>query len=190
MTVRVTLISPATSAATVRAGFADDDDPLTRAGRQAAARAADAVKGVGPALVSPVPRCRETAAELGLDATPTSELSGQSFGRWRGRSLAAVGEEDPAGVAAWLGDPHYAPPGGESLAALHERIEGWLRGLTAAAMGVTAVVEPEVVRSAVVAALELPMAAFWRLDVRPLAVTELSGRSGRWNLRTGRSLSD
>ncbi|WP_371483120.1 histidine phosphatase family protein [Kitasatospora sp. NBC_00315] len=48
-----------------------------------------------------------------------------------------------------------------------------------------AVVEPDVVRAAVLHALGVPGPAFWRLDVRPLSVTELSGRAGRWNVRCG-----
>ncbi|ARI50962.1 phosphoglycerate mutase [Streptomyces sp. S8] len=55
--------------------------------------------------------------------------------------------------------------------------------------GVLAVVEPAVVRAAVVHGLALPLEAFWRLDVAPLALTELSGRPGRWNVRLGRPLT-
>ncbi|MFE7536232.1 histidine phosphatase family protein [Streptomyces rhizosphaericola] len=55
--------------------------------------------------------------------------------------------------------------------------------------GVLAVVEPAVVRAAVVHGLALPLEAFWRLDVAPLALTELSGRPGRWNIRLGRPLT-
>ncbi len=52
-----------------------------------------------------------------------------------------------------------------------------------------AVAEPAVVRAAIVHALGLPPALFWRLDVPPLTLTELTGRSGRWNLRCGRPLT-
>ncbi|MEW2068596.1 hypothetical protein AB0917_16460, partial [Streptomyces sp. NPDC007346] len=54
---------------------------------------------------------------------------------------------------------------------------------------ILAVVEPAVVRAAVVHGLSLPLEAFWRLDVAPLVLTELSGRSGRWNVRLGRPLA-
>ncbi|MEW9511163.1 histidine phosphatase family protein [Streptomyces bacillaris] len=57
------------------------------------------------------------------------------------------------------------------------------------AVSVLSVVEPAVVRAAVVHGLALPLEAFWRLDVAPLALTELSGRSGRWNVRLGRPLT-
>ncbi|MFD5204753.1 histidine phosphatase family protein, partial [Streptomyces sp. NPDC058375] len=52
-----------------------------------------------------------------------------------------------------------------------------------------AVAETAVVRAAVVHALRLPSEAFWRLDVAPLTLTELSGRSGRWNVGLGRPLT-
>ncbi|MBD3002874.1 histidine phosphatase family protein [Streptomyces sp. 5-10] len=52
-----------------------------------------------------------------------------------------------------------------------------------------AVVEPAVVRAALVHALGLPAPTFWRLDVAPLTATELSGRAGRWNLRCGHPLA-
>ncbi|MFI1438522.1 histidine phosphatase family protein [Streptomyces fructofermentans] len=58
----------------------------------------------------------------------------------------------------------------------------------AASGRIIAVVEPEIVRAAVVRALGAPESAFWRLDVPPLTATELSGRAGRWNLRVGRAL--
>jgi hypothetical protein len=51
------------------------------------------------------------------------------------------------------------------------------------------VVEPEVVRGVVVHVLGAPEGAFWRVDVPPLTATDVSGRSGRWNLRLGRVLA-
>lgn len=84
---------------------------------------------------------------------------------------------------AWLSDPAYAPPGGESVDALVARVGAELAGLAEGTHRV--VVEQAVVRAAVVHALELPAAAFWRLDVRPESVTTLTGRAGRWNLLVG-----
>lgn len=49
--------------------------------------------------------------------------------------------------------------------------------------------EAAVIRAAVVHGLRLPAEAFWRLDVAPLTLTELSGRSGRWNVGLGRPLT-
>lgn len=110
-------------------------------------------------------------------------LRGLDTGRWAGRTLDEVAAEDPAAVHAWLTDPAYAPPGGESVDALIARVGAELAGFGGGTHRV--VVEQAVVRAAVVHALELPAAAFWRLDVRPESVTTLTGRSGRWNLLVG-----
>ncbi|MBT2457672.1 histidine phosphatase family protein [Streptomyces sp. ISL-86] len=113
-------------------------------------------------------------------------LRGADTGAWAGRTLDEVAAEDPAAVGRWLTDPSYAPPGGESLDALTARVGAHLAVLAPGTH--RAVVEQAVVRAAVVHALELPAAAFWRLDVRPDTVTTLTGRSGRWNLLVGRPL--
>ncbi|MFJ4964721.1 histidine phosphatase family protein [Streptomyces sp. NPDC088729] len=220
MTVRVMLISPAMNAALREARF-DGDAPLDRSGERQARAAADAVPVASRALCGPSERCLGTATALGLAARPEQALAGWNLGRWSGLRLDAVGAAEPAGVAAWLGDPSAAPHGGETLRALVERVGGWLEALdgdgpggdgrhrpsgddgpgadgpsgaangppTARDRSVVAVVEPAIVRSAVVHALRLPVEVFWRLDVGPLVLTELSGRRERWNVRLGRPLT-
>jgi hypothetical protein len=42
---------------------------------------------------------------------------------------------------------------------------------------------PEVVRATVVTALAAPPAAFWRVEVAPLSVTDLRGGPPRWTVR-------
>ncbi|MFE3718897.1 histidine phosphatase family protein [Streptomyces cyaneofuscatus] len=189
MTVRVMLVSPAMNAALREARF-DGDAPLDRAGERSARAAAAAVPRSGAVLSGPSERCLGTAAALGLSARAEPALTGWDLGRWSGRRLDEVGAAEPDAVAAWIGDPSAAPHGGESLRALVERVGGWLDGVLGAEEGgVLAVAEPAVVRAAVVHALALPVEAFWRLDVAPLVLTELSGRSGRWNVRLGRPLA-
>lgn len=185
MTVRVTFISPAIGAALRGARFGDGE-PLDQAGRRSA-EGAGPVRADGLVLNSPTARCRQTAEALGLAAAvPAAELAGWSMGRWRGRSLDEVAAAEPEEVGRWLADPDAAPHGGESLTALCARVAGWLTGLPDGQ--VLAVSEPELIRAAVVHALAVPAQAFWRIDVPPLTATELTGRSGRWNLRCGRPL--
>ncbi|MZD04865.1 histidine phosphatase family protein [Streptomyces sp. SID5785] len=167
----------------------DDGAPLDDAGRAAARAAAGALPADARAVTGGSPRCRETAGALGLDAAPAPQaLAAQDMGRWRGRSLAEVSEAEPLEVARWLAEPDFAPGGGEPVAAVCARVAGWLDAPEADPARVVAVVEPEVVRAAVVHALGAPASAFWRCDVAPLTVTELSGRAGRWNVRLGRPL--
>lgn len=186
--MRVTLISAAMSEAVRQARF-DDGEPLDALGLRAAEAAAGTLRSAGPTPVSPSPRCRQTARVLGLPA-PVDEpvLAGCDHGRWRGRTLDEIAAAEPEALARWLADPAAAPHGGEPLQAVLDRVADWLAALPQDAPAVTAVVEPDVVRAAAVHALGAPAAAFWRLDVRPLTATHLSGRAGRWNLRCGEPL--
>ncbi|MFC9239799.1 histidine phosphatase family protein [Streptomyces decoyicus] len=186
MTTRVMLVSPAAGDAQREVRF-DDDGPLSEAGLRRVRAAAGALPAADRIFVSPSARCRRTAEELGLSARSTQELAGCAMGGWRGRTLAEVADAEPVAVSAWLSDPDFVGHGGESLRQLCGRVEGWLTRMALDAGRVLAVVEPDVVRAAAVCALAVPVDAFWRLDVPPLTVTELSGRGGRWNLGLGRA---
>ncbi|MFJ9818404.1 histidine phosphatase family protein [Streptomyces sp. NPDC101151] len=188
MTSRVTLISPATTPSLRRARF-DDGDSIEESAGARARSAAGSLPPAGRVFASPSVRCRETASALGLDASPDPALAGLDMGRWRGRTLEEVGAAEPEAVAGWLADPGAAPHGGESVRVLCARIARWLDTTALADDRTVAVVEPEVVRAVVVHALGAPEAAFWRVDVRPLTATEVTGRSGRWNLRLGHDLA-
>ncbi|MEU8764580.1 histidine phosphatase family protein [Streptomyces sp. NPDC048659] len=184
-TVRLTLVSPALTAALREARF-DDSGPVEPV-TAGPLRLAAGVRVVG----SPSGRCAATAAALGVDPAavrPEPALAGCAVGRWRGRRLDELAAAEPESVAAWLSDPDAAPHGGESLRALRARVAGWLDALEPGGPGggaVYAFVEPDVVRAAVAHALDAPDSALWRLDVRPLHAVELSGRAGRWNVRAG-----
>ncbi|MCX4445381.1 histidine phosphatase family protein [Streptomyces sp. NPDC058369] len=187
MTVRVMLISPAMNAALREARFAGDAT-LDASGLRTARQAAPSVPHADRAVHGPSERCARTAEALGLPSAAESAVRDWELGRWAGDRLDEVSAREPKGVAAWLADPSAAPHGGESLLGLCARAGAWLDSLNDAGR-VLAVTEPSLVRAAVVHALELPPQAFWRLDVAPLTLTELSGRSGRWNLRAGRPLA-
>ncbi|MEU8545802.1 histidine phosphatase family protein [Streptomyces roseoverticillatus] len=181
MTVRVMLISP--SAAAAHEARFGDDGPLDAAALRRT-RAAGRLPAAGRVLTAPSPRCRETAAALGADAAEDEPaLRDLDAGRWRGRGLMDLGASEPEAVAAWLTDPDAAPHGGEPVRGAVARVGAWLDGLEDGR--VLAVAAPAVIRAAVVHGLALPAQSFWRLDVQPLSLTELTGRGGRWNLRCG-----
>lgn len=190
MTSRLTFVSPALSAALREARFDDGTASLDEMGTAQAHAAAGALSSASARVVtSPGTRCRETAEALGLGAgEPLAELAGLDAGRWRGRTLDEVGAVEPEAVAGWLTDPGSAPHGGESIRDLCARVGHWLDTMARTDGRTLAVVEPEVVRAVVVHVLGAPAAAFWRVDVRPLTATAISGRSGRWNLGAGRPL--
>ncbi|MGW6403441.1 histidine phosphatase family protein [Streptomyces sp. NPDC055134] len=187
MTSRVTLISAATSRSLREARF-DDGCALDASAAARARAAAGSLPAAERLLVSPTVRCRETATALGLVAVEAPELAGLDVGRWRGLTLDEVSAQDPAGIALWLSDPGAAPHGGESVRALCERVARRLDASAELDGRTLAVVEPEVVRAVAVTILDAPGSAFWRLDVPPLTATDVSGRSGRWNIRLGRAL--
>ncbi|MFE2301211.1 histidine phosphatase family protein [Streptomyces sp. NPDC059445] len=190
MTSRVILISAAISEALREARF-DDGSPVDASGLRAArsAAGAGAVPAGGRLWVSPTARCRQTAEALGLEgAAETPELAPLDVGRWRGATLTEVSAKEPEAVARWLADPTAAPHDGESVVAFCGRVTERLDTAAGFDGRTVAVVEPDVVRALVVRVLGAPEQAFWRVDVPPLTVTELSGRAGRWNLRAGRPL--
>lgn len=130
---------------------------------------------------APDPACRETGDVLGLAPEVDDGVRGWDLGRWAGATLDETAAQCREDVAAWLADPSAAPHGGETLAALLARVRGWLAG---AAPGHTLVIcGPAVARAAVVAVLDAPAAAFWRVDVAPLTVTDLRGGPHRWTVR-------
>jgi broad specificity phosphatase PhoE len=175
------LVRHAATAATQAAAFPADDALDERARAQAAALAAILPRDAD-VLVSPARRCRETAAAAGLSATVDDGLAECGFGAWAGLTLAQVHERDPAAVHAWMTDPAAAPHGGESLAALLARVARWLVAQARLDGRAIAITHGEVVKAAVVHALGAPPLAFWRVDVAPLALTELHGADGRWTV--------
>ncbi|MER8068157.1 histidine phosphatase family protein [Streptomyces sp. NPDC094034] len=190
-------------------------DALDALGLRQAEAVRETFPATATTYVSPSARCRRTAEALGLDAKPLPALAPCAMGGWQGRTLDEVAAAEPHAVASWLSDPASAPHGGESLLTLLARAAHWLDTLADGTPGdgtprddtpddgtprsgtpgdgtaggrVIAVAEPDIIRACAVHALGATPAAFWRIDVRPLTATELSGRAGRWNLLSGRPL--
>jgi broad specificity phosphatase PhoE len=133
-------------------------------------------------LTSPARAACETAAALGLDAEVETALRDCDYGRWRGLASKEIAEHEPQAFAAWLADPTATPHGGESVAALIERVGAWLAQSLTREGAMLAVTHAVVVRAAIVNALGAGSSAFARIDVAPLSLARLSGHAGRWNL--------
>jgi broad specificity phosphatase PhoE len=165
----------------VRAAAFGADEPLDASG--AAAARLLALPRSGEVLVSPARRAAETAERAGLTVAGVEPaLAECDFGRWAGRSLRAVAEREPEAVEAWMTDPAAAPHGGESLLAVLARVRGWLEAQAPRSGTAVAITHAGVVKAAVVTALDAPPAAFWRIDVAPLSITELHAHDGRWTV--------
>lgn len=187
--MRVFLICHGSTAAVRAARFAADE-PLDEIGIGQAGAARAGVPRVDRAFCAPSARCRQSAGALGLDQLVDARLAGCDYGDWAGRSLDEVAASDPEGLARWVADPSWAPPGGESMAGLSARVGAWLddqgdpgRPGDPAPRAVLAVADAAVIRAAVVHALGAGLQAIWRIDVDPLSTTLLVGGPGRWNLR-------
>ncbi|MGB7973274.1 MAG: histidine phosphatase family protein, partial [Roseiarcus sp.] len=169
------------SAATRAARFPDDEKL-----EPSAVSALEALRGrlrpYAQVLTAPALAARETAQALGLEAEVEPALRDCDYGRWRGLASKHVAEREPDAFAAWLGDPACAPHGGDSFAALIERVGAWLAQELAREGSTLAVTHAAVVRAAIVNALGAGSSAFARIDVAALSLARLSGHAGRWNL--------
>ena len=187
MTTRLLLIVHAGTAATRAARFALDEG-LDEWGQADAAAAAGSLDARARLTCGRALRCRQTAAALQGGPLPAADaldgrLDDWGLGSWAGRTLAEVGTQDPAGIQAWLEDPHAAPHGGESLARLLTRVGSYLTDVAQRPGHHIAVTHAAIVRGAVVHVLGAPPAGFWRIDVVPLTRVLLTAYAGRWNLR-------
>jgi broad specificity phosphatase PhoE len=192
VTDRVLLICHGATAATRKTRF-PVDEPLE-------ANAVDAAAELGGrldlpkdrhTLTAPTLRCRQTAAALGLTPVDDGGLADWDLGRWAGQTLDEVAAQSPADVQTWITEPDVAPHGGETLIDLLRRVGAWLDQAGDQASDqvqeprphrCVAVTHPAVIRAALVHALQAPAHSFWRIDIAPLAVVRLRGRSGRWSL--------
>ena len=132
----------------------------------------------------PERRCEETAAALGLVASPCEALRAWSVGAWAGQTIVWIAEHDPTGFQAWRTDPGAAPGGGESLNAFVERVTAWVRAQERPAGRALVIADPTVVRAAVLAVLDAEPRSFWRLDVAPWSLSIVQYAQGAWRLRT------
>jgi broad specificity phosphatase PhoE len=172
---RLLLVRHAPTSATRRVAF-PLDEPLDDRGRAAAAALAGALPHAVSVVTSPALRCRQTAAAAGLAASVDGAVAECDFGDWAGRAL------DEVDLGAWMVDADAEPHGGESLRAFAARVAAWLDGQAGLGGAAAVITHAGVVKAAVVHALGAPLAAFWRVDVAPLSVTELHAHDGRWTV--------
>jgi broad specificity phosphatase PhoE len=175
------LVRHAPTSATRAAAF-PVDEPLDERGRQQAASLAARLPDRVDVVSSPALRCVETATAAGLDAVIEQRIAACDFGSWAGRTLEEVHAGEPDAAAAWMLDPEACPHGGEALTVFAGRVSGWLDEQAQLSGRVAAVTHGEVVKAALVHALDAPISAFWRIDASPLAITELHAHDGRWTV--------
>ena len=153
------------------------DPPLTELGEEQARRAAARLSGderFGPIdaiLASPLRRTLATAAAVaravGLEVSPDPGFRELDFGSFEGLTFAEAQERHPAELAAFLGSPDVAPPGGEALAAVAARVGRARDALLAARPRQTVLVVTHVtpIKVLVCQALGAPLSAVNRMEL-------------------------
>jgi broad specificity phosphatase PhoE len=69
-------------------------------------------------------RCVETANTISSSAAPTSLLRELDFGSWEGQKWSSIRSEYPEDFDRLLNyDPEFAPPGGETISSMNNRLE-------------------------------------------------------------------
>ncbi|MDA8231961.1 MAG: histidine phosphatase family protein [Magnetospirillum sp.] len=136
-------------------------------------------------------RCRQTAGGLeaaGLLLPPPQiepDLAEQDFGSWQGRSWVELEAAKDSFLADFWRDPAgTAPPGGESFAAMVERVGEAVARLSREHAGrdIVAIAHAGTVRAALAAALDLPAAQALRFSVLPLSLTRIDATHDGWRV--------
>ena len=151
------------------------DAPLTPLGERQAAAVAAAVGPVSRVVSSPLLRARSTAAAFGVGgAVEVDERWIElDYGSWDGAVLATM---DQAEWGRWRADPSFAPPGGESLVALAERVHAACDALVDEAREADVVVVSHVspIKAAVAWALGVGPETSWRMFLGVAAVCRIA----------------
>jgi broad specificity phosphatase PhoE len=182
MPTRITLICHGATSASRSLAF-PLDEPIEPKAAERAAALREKLRRPDRIWTSPALRARQTAEALALGAVTDPHLKDCDYGRWAGRPLLDIRQEEPENVAAWLRDAAAAPHGGESVVDLMRRVAGWLdlRGRDAGHHIV--ITHASVIRAAVLHALKAPAECFWHVDIGPLSIIDLRNDGHRWTWR-------
>jgi probable phosphoglycerate mutase len=155
------------------------DVDLDDVGRAQAAALAAALPRPDLVISSPLGRARQTAAAFGAEVRVDEAWIELDYGEWDG---VPVGDVSPTAWAEWRADPDFAPPGGESLAALTDRVHAAVDALVdeAGERRIVVVSHVSPLKAAAGWALGLGPEAAWRLYVAPASITRvgLAARGG------------
>ena len=161
------------------------DDPALTADGAAQVRAtadwlAPLAEEVDAVVSSPLRRARETAeilaARLGRTVEIEDGLAEAAFGTWDGMTFVEVQERYPDDLDAWLGSMDIAPGGGDSIAAMDQRVRRARDRLLAGypEKSVLAVSHVTPIKLMVRMALGAPLEAVYRMELAPASVSVIS----------------
>jgi len=162
------------------------DQDLDEVGRQQAVAVAKLVRSMGSVdavIASPLKRAQQTASAFALPVESDERFLELSYGELEGVKLTDV----PAELwKNWQEDLHYAPTGGESLAALDVRVRSACDELATRAQHKNIVVVSHVspMKSAVAWALGVDIGISWNCHLDQAAVCRIAIRGGAPILKT------
>jgi len=174
------------------------DIPLSAEGRRQCTALAQALGALPIAALyaSPLARARESAEAIAavqkIDVTLESAFREMSFGDWEGLTRDEVARRFPDDYAVWRATPErFARPGGESLAAVAERVGHGLAELRATHQAETVVLVSHaiVTRLLVLSALGLGPERLWSVEVSPTGISEIEYRDDWVTLHRVNTLS-
>jgi ribonuclease H / adenosylcobalamin/alpha-ribazole phosphatase len=163
--------------ASANPGLSEDGRAQVRA---AAGWLAPLAERIDAVIASPVRRTRESAeivAEiLGKELELEPGFAEMEFGHWDGLTFTEVAERHGTELDAWLGALDVAPEGGESFAAVEERVLAGLQRVLDTHAGRTVVVVSHVtpIKTLVAHAVDAPLGAVFRMELTPASVSVVS----------------
>jgi broad specificity phosphatase PhoE len=181
MATRFTFISSAATAG-ARQGIFPDDEPIDETSKAKIAAAVTSLETPDRVWRSPLLRAQQTADALGLAGVSDPLLRECDYGRWSGRRLADIQNDDPEGLAAWIHDPASSPHGGEAIADLIRRVASFIDAHRRDTGRSVIITHSGVVRAAIIHVIEAPPSCFSRIDIAPLTRTVFSAHDGKWRL--------
>lgn len=162
------------------------DDALSSTGENQATQLAAALASLSIAAIysSPLQRARNTAEAIAepcqLAVQVASELRECNFGAWEGLSRAEVLVQDTAHLHMWEQDATVAPPGGESFAAMQQRVCSFVEQLaeTHAGQALALVSHVGPIKVLLAAALGAPLSASFRIFLDPATISVVDWQPG------------
>ena len=164
----------------VFSGSGGTDPELTDTGRDQAKRAGEwirALGGVEAVVSSPLRRTQETAgviaSALGLEVDLEPGFAEVAFGDWEGYTFGEINEQWPGDLQKWLDSTAIAPPRGEAIDAVRERVFEARDRLLEQHAEKTVVVVSHVtpIKLLVADALGAPITSIYRMELAPASVT-------------------
>jgi broad specificity phosphatase PhoE/ribonuclease HI len=166
----------------VFSGSGGTDPELTDTGRDQAKRAGEwirALGGVDAVVSSPLRRTQETAnviaSALGLEVDVEPGIAEVAFGDWEGHTFGEILEHWPQDLQKWLDSTAIAPPRGEAIDVVRERVFEARDRLIDLHAEKTVVVVSHVtpIKLLVADALGAPITSIYRMELAPASVTTI-----------------